>query len=197
MTVAPVTAGAIPWWQSPQQIKTVATEVSVLAAFLPKSKIVAALGLSDPNTVSGYITSGAGALAGALLAWSFVQRIFSKIQPLTLTKAGAAIHPATLARVETTTAMSEAGITPSGIRAAQIQVAQSNTAVKAALVAAPSTQSQIVTQVSPEVVTVVAKAFVAEFAAAQAHARAVHEKSLSPAPVVTAPSPQPLSEIPK
>jgi len=117
---SPVTAGAIPWYQSAEQRKKIVTAVLVIAAMLPKSSSVSALGLDNAEVVAGYVTDAAGTAALAQLLWSFIQRFRSKLQPLTFTKAAAAAHPSTVAVVATQAAMAQAGIPTAATLAASI-----------------------------------------------------------------------------
>jgi hypothetical protein len=121
----PVTAGAIPFYRSPQYILAMSIVVGGACAFFPA---LGAILKKDQISVLDFveIIGAAIALLGGGAAW--IIRQISKLQPITLTQKGATAAPATLARIETTIAMNEAGITPSGVRAAQIQTAQDATA---------------------------------------------------------------------
>src|ERR1700679_2364747 len=107
-TPTPVTAGAIAWYRSPQQIGLVTTAVSAAIALFPK--LGQALGLSSATAVSDAVTNIFGVIAlVAPVVGSFI-RAKSKVQPLTLTQARANTNSDTVAVVQTQTAMKAAGI---------------------------------------------------------------------------------------
>lgn len=91
----PVQVAAIPWYQSPVQKAQITSAVSALIALSPK--IGKFIGVSTPadaavwvETIFGFITLMAPIIGS-------VVRAKSAIQPLTLTKAAAAVHPQTVA----------------------------------------------------------------------------------------------------
>jgi hypothetical protein len=166
-TPAPITIGAAPWWTSTDQKLKIATGVAVLVLAFPKSALVAKLGLSNPDQVTNYINAASVVAPLATLAWGFIARIYSKIQPLTLTRAAAASNTATIAVVQTQALMRQHGIPTSVERQAQLEAS----AVSAAT---PVTPPQTVTALSPEVIGVIASAVVAEIARQQAMYKASH-----------------------
>jgi hypothetical protein len=86
---------AIPWYKSPQQIGLVTTAVSAFIALFPK--VGQLLGWSSPSDISNGVTAVFGVIAlVAPIVGTFI-RAKSTVQPLTLTQAGADIHPNTLA----------------------------------------------------------------------------------------------------
>jgi hypothetical protein len=107
-TPAPVTAGAIPWYKSPVQIGLVTTALSAAIALFPK--LGTALGLTSPTAISDAVTSIFGVIAVVAPIIGSVMRARSKVQPLTLTQAGAAANSSTQAVVQTQAAMKQAGI---------------------------------------------------------------------------------------
>jgi hypothetical protein len=167
-TPAPITVGAAPWWTSTDQKLKIATGVAVLVLAFPKSALVAKWGLSNPDQVTNYINAASVVAPLATLAWGFIARIYSKIQPLTLTRAAAASNTATIAVVQTQAAMRQHGIPTSVERQAQLEAS----AVSAAAVVTPTPQT--VTALSPEVIGVIASAVVAEIAKQQAMYKASH-----------------------
>lgn len=122
-TPLPVTAGAIPWYQSAEQRKKIVTAILIGVAMMPaawKVGFIAQLGLDNVDTVATYVTDAAGAAALANTIWAFVKRFFSKEQPLTASKAAAAAHPSTVAVIKTQAAMAAAGIPTAATLAAEI-----------------------------------------------------------------------------
>ena len=125
-TPALVTAGAIPFYRSPVYLCAMGTVLGALTTLYPK--VAAAIGITTPAGATAFIELvGAGmTLAGGAVIW--IIRQISTLQPITLTQKGATDAPATLARVQTSVSMAQAGITPSGVLAAQIQTSQDATA---------------------------------------------------------------------
>jgi len=112
----PVTAGAAPYWTSPQFKGLIVTFVlavlklvaDLISHWLPQvSALLASITSAQLLTIVDDVT--AAALAGGVL-WALIQRARSKIQPLTLTKAGAAAAPETQAVILTQASMAKAGI---------------------------------------------------------------------------------------
>lgn len=96
-TAAPQQGPAIPWYRSQVIIAQVSSAVSGSIAILPKSATLQALGLENPETVSGYITVVFGVIAAVAQVMAVIARARSNLQPVTLTKTGAEMHPNTLA----------------------------------------------------------------------------------------------------
>lgn len=91
----PPVPSAIPWYQSPVYIGAVVTVVSSLLSVAPK--LATELGLTSSDAISHLVDTVFGfvaLLAGSYTAW---KRANSSVQPITMTKAGAANHPVTLA----------------------------------------------------------------------------------------------------
>lgn len=107
---SPVTAGAIVWYRSPVLISQITSGITMAAALFPKSALVAALGLTDPDKVSALVSQICSAISLLSLLVGTVMRVRSKVQPTTLTAAGAANHPATQAVVQVQADMAKAGI---------------------------------------------------------------------------------------
>lgn len=94
---------AIPWYRSPQQIGLVTTAVSALIALFPK--LGQMLGWTSPTDVSAGVTSVFGVIAViAPIIGTFI-RAKSTVQPLTLTKAAAEVHPNTVANAQAASAV--------------------------------------------------------------------------------------------
>jgi hypothetical protein len=186
---APITVGAAPWWTSTDQKLKIATGVAVLVLAFPKSALVAKWGLTNPDQVTNYINAASVVAPLATLAWGFIARIYSKIQPLTLTRAAAASNTATIAAVQTQAAMRQHGIPTSVERQAQLEAS----AVSAAT---PVTPPQTVTALSPEVIGVIASAVVAEIARQQAMYKASHPLPLSTPPTIAPAAPAILTPTP-
>lgn len=102
--ITPPILPAIPWYQSHVVIAQVSSAISGIVAIVPKSHLVAALGLSSPQVVSDDVTLIFAIIAGLSQVWALVARFRSSIQPLTLTKLGAELHPNTLAITNATQA---------------------------------------------------------------------------------------------
>lgn len=168
----PATIGAIPWYQSTDQKLKVATGIAVLVLAFPKSALVAKFGLANPDQVTNYINAASVVAPFVPLTWAFVARIFSKIQPLTWGAKSAAVHPATVAVLQTQAAMTQAGIPPTALVQARIEAEQ-------AVVAVHPQNTEILSSISPEVVSVIAKAVVAALAARQAQAKAAKDAAPS------------------
>jgi hypothetical protein len=89
---------ALPWYRSPQQIGLVTTAISAVIALFPK--VGQLLGWSSPTDVTNGVTTIFGFIAVvAPVIGSFI-RARSTVQPLTLTKADAAVHPNTIAAAQ-------------------------------------------------------------------------------------------------
>lgn len=93
----PVIAPAIPWYRSPVVIAQVSSLITGVVAVAPKSSLVAALGLSNPETVSADVSLMFGIVAGVAQLVALIARTRSSIQPVTLTQVGADLHVNTLA----------------------------------------------------------------------------------------------------
>lgn len=115
---APVTVGAIPWYKSKQYVLAMTIVAGGALAFFPKlNKMLSAANVSVLDFVE---MIGAGiTLLGGGIVW--VLRQLGKIQPITLTAAAAAMHPSTLAVVQTQAAMAQAGIPTAVTLQTQIQ----------------------------------------------------------------------------
>jgi hypothetical protein len=163
-TPAPITAGAIPWWQSTDQKLKLAAGVAIVVAAFPKAPIVAKFGLNNPDQVTNYVNAAAFLAPFAFLAWGFIARFFSKIQPLTWSTSTALEHPATIAAARTQDAMDRAGIPASTVTQAGIEAGR----------AATHAGADSLNTISPEVVNVIASAVVAEIARQQALYKASH-----------------------
>ena len=120
----PVTAGAAPVWTSNVQVALAVAFITGVAAIFPKTALVANFSLTDPAKVTGYANLALMGVSLLSMLSASAFRFFSKLAPQVLSWKAAMKHPATQARVQTTIAMNDAGITPSGILAAQIQAAQ-------------------------------------------------------------------------
>jgi hypothetical protein len=94
-TPIPVSAPALPWYQSPVQKAQVVAAVSALVALSPK--IGSLVGIKTPAEASAWVESLFGAITFIAPILGTIWRARSALQPLTLTKAGAAAHPATVA----------------------------------------------------------------------------------------------------
>lgn len=93
----PVIAPAIPWYRSPVVIAQVSSLVSGIVAIIPKSSAIAALGLTNPETVNTDVTLVFSIIAGVAQLVALIARTRSSIQPVTLTQVGADLHVNTLA----------------------------------------------------------------------------------------------------
>lgn len=91
--VVPAPAPAIPWYRSPVQVTQVTTAVSAAIAIFPK--LGKMLGLQTPGDVEPVVEAIFGAIAVLAPILGSIVRSRSRLQPLTLTKAGAEEHPAT------------------------------------------------------------------------------------------------------
>lgn len=89
------TVPAVPFYKSPVMLANITAFVSAAIALFPK--VGQALGLSNPSDVSNAVTTFFAFIAIAAPAVSTVLRAKSKVQPLTLTKAGAKANPNTVA----------------------------------------------------------------------------------------------------
>ena len=120
-TPLPVTAGAIPWYKSPTIISSISTIVSMLVVLAPK--LSDALGLTASNVPVVVNTSFEviAALSGVVAG---ISRARSTVQPVVSGPAAAAVHPSTVAVLETQAKMKAAGI-PTSVEQQQI-----NTGVK-------------------------------------------------------------------
>lgn len=104
---APVTAGAIPWYKSPQYLLAMTIVVGGALAFFPK--LNKALQSANVSVLDFVEMVGAGiTLLGGAIVW--LLRQISKLQPVTWTKAEAQRHPATQAVLQTQAAMAAVGI---------------------------------------------------------------------------------------
>jgi hypothetical protein len=91
----PVAAAAIPWYQSRVQIAQVVSLVSAAIAMFPK--VGTALGLTNLVAIQTAVETIFGTVALIAPLVGSIWRARSTLQPLTLTKAAAAVHPATIA----------------------------------------------------------------------------------------------------
>jgi|SRR5580693_4982404 hypothetical protein len=107
-TPAPVTAGALPWYRSPVYIGAVTTVLSTLLSLSPKA--ATAIGLNTPGSVSSAVEAVFQIVALGAGIFTALKRQTSASQPLTLTQKGADTNTATVAVVQTQTAMRAAGI---------------------------------------------------------------------------------------
>lgn len=106
----PVVAPAIPWYQSPVQIAQIVAFITAIAAIVPNSKIVQALGLVDPIKVNGYVTEICGVVAISAIIWGLIARQLSNVQKLTFTKAQAKADTSTQATAIVQQAMAQKSI---------------------------------------------------------------------------------------
>lgn len=104
---APVTAGAIPWYKSPTIISSISTMVSMLVVLAPK--LTDAIGLTASN-VPMVVNTTFEVIAALSAAVAGISRARSTVQPVVSGPAAAAVHPSTIAVVETQAAMKAAGI---------------------------------------------------------------------------------------
>jgi hypothetical protein len=86
---------AIPWYSSPVQLAQITTAISTLVALAPG--IASRFGLTSPQAVQDAVQSIAGVVALIAVSYAGIKRARSTIQPLTLTQAGADVHPNTVA----------------------------------------------------------------------------------------------------
>jgi hypothetical protein len=116
-TPAPVTAGAIVWYKSPQYLLAMTVVVGGALAFFPKlSKLLSAANMSVVDFAE---LIGAGlTLVGGGVAW--ILRQIGKIQPITFTQKAADSDPSTIAVVQTQAKMAAAGIPTAVTLQAQI-----------------------------------------------------------------------------
>lgn len=77
----------IPWYQSPVQMRIVASVVAGLLSLFPS--IGNLLGIETPDKVDHAVEVIFGTISLAMVAWAGHKRATSPIQPLTLTKASA------------------------------------------------------------------------------------------------------------
>jgi hypothetical protein len=89
---------ALPWYRSPVQISQVTAAVSALLAIFPK--IGQMLGWTSPGDIANGVTALFGIIAIVAPIYGSFKRANSPIQPLTLTKTGAALHPNTTANAQ-------------------------------------------------------------------------------------------------
>jgi len=108
VTPAPVTTGALPWYKSSVYIGAVTTVVSTLVSLSPKAAV--ALGITTPGDVGPMVESVFQVIALLAGAFTAIKRQTSAAQPLTLTQKSADTNTATVAVVQTQTAMRAAGI---------------------------------------------------------------------------------------
>jgi len=92
--VIAITAGAIPFYKSPQEIGLVTTVLSGLIALFPR--IGAALGHPTQAETALLVQNVFGTIALLAPLVLAIHRARSPLQPLTLTPAAAEVHPATL-----------------------------------------------------------------------------------------------------
>lgn len=118
-TPLPVTAGAIPFYKSPQEIALATTAVSALIAVFPK--LGQFFHLSTPSDAANAVTAVFGFIAVVVPIIGGIVRWNSKGQPLTVTQAAADAHPATQAVVTVQAKMAEAGIPTAAVLAAQLK----------------------------------------------------------------------------
>lgn len=88
-------APAIPWYESRVQLAQVVALASAGIAIFPK--VGTLLGLTSLASVQSAVELLFGAIAFIAPIVGSIWRAHSALQPLTLTKAAAAIHPATIA----------------------------------------------------------------------------------------------------
>jgi hypothetical protein len=106
--MTPVTAGAIPWYQSPVMISQVVTAITAATAFAPQ--VAVKVGLTDQTAITGTVTTIFGFISIVATLYGAIKRARAPVQPLTLSPASAAAHPATVAVNQTQAAMAAAGI---------------------------------------------------------------------------------------
>lgn len=88
------TVGAAPWYTNPVQIAQVTAFITASIAFAPG--IAGKLGITAANA-PGAVNYAFGAVAMLATIFGVIKKAYSAINPLTLTAAGAAAHPATAA----------------------------------------------------------------------------------------------------
>lgn len=94
-TTVTVTQAAVPWYTSPVQRAQVTAALSALVALSPKlGKLI---GINTPADTEAWVEGVFGAITLLAPIAGTIWRARSQLQPLTLTKAGAAAHPATVA----------------------------------------------------------------------------------------------------
>jgi hypothetical protein len=106
----PVIAPAAPVTSSQVQLANTVAFVCGVAALAPKNSLVVAFHLTNPALVETYITNVMGVASLASIAWSFIARQLSKVQPLTWTKQAAATHVNTEAVAKVQALMKTANI---------------------------------------------------------------------------------------
>jgi hypothetical protein len=90
-TVPPV----IPWYQSPVLVGLLTTALTSFLALAPG--YATKLGLTSKDAVPAVVEYIMQGLAFLALLFTMFKRVKSDVQPLTLTAAGAAVHPLTIA----------------------------------------------------------------------------------------------------
>lgn len=85
---------ALPWYRSPVMISQVVTAISALAAVAPK--IATKIGLTSTDVISSDVTAIFGVIAILAPIYGAFKRAKSTVQPLTMTQAGADVHPNTI-----------------------------------------------------------------------------------------------------
>lgn len=90
---------ALPWYRSPVMVSQVVSAISALTAIAPK--LATQFGLTSPDAITQVVTSVFGVIAFSAAMYGAIKRKNSTIQPLTLTQAGADIHPQTVANQPT------------------------------------------------------------------------------------------------
>lgn len=95
------TVAAIPWYQSPATIAQATGILSILLVMFPK--IAVWLHFTSPDDAQVFVVKLFGSVGLLALVWGFIRRIFSKVQPVTLTAKRAAENPNTVAQMVATT----------------------------------------------------------------------------------------------
>jgi hypothetical protein len=94
---AALPGAAAPWYQSAVQKAQVSTAVAALVALSPKLGNL--IGVHSSVEAAAWVETVAGIYAVASPLVGILWRARSKLQPLTLTRARAEVHPATIAAI--------------------------------------------------------------------------------------------------
>lgn len=86
---------AEPWYTSKVYIGAIVTILSQLAVVAPKA--FAAVGLTSADSINAAVTAGLQTFTLMAAVYTAAARAKSDVAPLTISKAGAAVHPNTLA----------------------------------------------------------------------------------------------------
>ena len=86
---------AIPWYKSSVTRGALISFATLLGVLAPK--LAAVLGLTSTNAISAVVDNLLIVCAAIAALSTFIARVRSPIQPVTLTQAAADVHPATIA----------------------------------------------------------------------------------------------------